>query len=109
MRERWSNWNREPFTSEHESPSGKLAGPELRARVMSYAVTIVQTISRSRNPYCRSCATTPRMNAPTVQPQVRPRAHVEAAELSRDERGQDHKRADDLDDLAHLARKLVMA
>jgi hypothetical protein len=42
-----------------------------------------------------------------VQPQVRPRAHVEHAELSRDERGQDRKRADDLDDLAHLVRKLV--
>jgi hypothetical protein len=34
-----------------------------------------------------------------VQPEVRSRAHVEDAQLSRDERGQDRERADDLDDL----------
>jgi hypothetical protein len=40
--------------------------------------------------------------AEEVEPQVRPRAHVEDADLRRDERDQDCKRADDLNDLAHL-------
>ena len=36
-----------------------------------------------------------------VEPQVRPRAHIEDAALSRDEGGEDRERAEDLDELAH--------